>query len=176
MGLFNFFSSKRDATEVENDKCKKIEHEYDFFETDVANIFKYDNINFTRAELNSVGYPVNIYEMNLDYLEMGIFNKVQVIVHPDGEKTVVFKSITNSITQEFIKFINFCASKYGPEMFKNTDSHLTESEIQMIKSGLTFGRMWNEVSLGNYGGTFELTLFNVPTPEYAQTVKFVIPE
>ena len=61
-------------------------------------------------------------------------------------------------------------------MFKNTDSHLTESEIQMIKSGLTFGRMWNEVSLGNYGGTFELTLFNVPTPEYAQTVKFVIPE
>ncbi len=162
MGLFNF------------KKARKINSEYDFFKIDVGNIFQYPDIHFIKVEQNKLGQFINKYCMQLKDIELSMFDRLEIIYHETGSKTLVFSGKYNKLSNEAIDFINFCAEKYGPDVLNSGCSgKVTKQDLSAIMNGITFSRMWSDISIDNYNNTFELTLLGVPNSEGAVIPDFI---
>lgn len=176
MGLFNFFHKKKEASESET-PCIQPTSEYDFFKIDVYDIFKYNNIQFETAENNTADSPINTYYLSLPALELGMFDRIKVILHPTGEKAITFSGNYNKLSKDAITFINYCAEKYGPDMFSSNGSGMvTSEEINLILHGCTFSRMWQNIHIENYDRIFRLTLLDVPNKDGAIMPEFIMPK
>ena len=174
MGLFNLFSTKKDAPKSNTAHIRPAS-EYDFFNIDVYDIFKYPEIKFRESGVNSVGGQINTYYLHLPSLELGMFDHLEIILHPTGEKALTFNGNYNKLSKEVINFINYCAEKYGPDMLSSNGSGLvTSEEISKISQGLTFSRMWKEININNYNRTFELALLDVPNRDGATLPEFIM--
>lgn len=175
MGLFNLFSSKKEASKSEM-TCTLPTNEYDFFKVDVYDIFKYPNIHLRAAEKNSEGDAINTYYLQLPTIELKMFDRLEIILHPTGEKALTFYGNYNKLSKDAIAFINYCAEKYGPDMFSSNGSgRVTSEEVRQILQGLTFSRMWQDININNYNRTFQLTLLSVPNKEGAILPEFIMP-
>lgn len=176
MGLFSLLSSKK-AKSRQDCKGTQPASEYDFFTIDVFDIFKYPDIRFRASEKNSAGGVINTYYLQLQTVELGMFDGLEIILHPTGEKALTFHGSYNKLSKEAINFINYCADKYGPDILNSNGSGtVTSEEISQILQGRTFSRMWKDINVNNYNRTFELSLRDVPNREGAITPEIIMPE
>lgn len=149
---------------------------YDFFELDIKDIFKYSP-QLIESKLNEAGTAINKFYLELlelpvglPVMEMGMFDKVEIILHPNREKTITFIGLPGYLSESAYNFINFCAKEYGDDL--SGASIITKDDIQRIFMGRYFSRMWNKVDISNLEqGQLSVTLFDVPYSEGA-----VIPE
>lgn len=150
---------------------------YDFFELDIKDIFKYSP-QLIESKLNEAGTAINKFYLellDLPVMEMGMFDKAEIILYPNGEKTITFIGLPGYLSESAYNFINFCAKEYGDDL--SGASIITKDDIQRIFMGRYFSRMWNKVDISNlYQGQLSITLFDVPYSEGAVTPEFQMPK
>ncbi|WP_418993822.1 hypothetical protein [Barnesiella intestinihominis] len=146
---------------------------YDFFTIDIQNIFKYLPL-FIKSELNEFGSPINRFHLELMEMEMDMFDKVEIILHPNNEKTITFIGFPGYLSEAAYNFINFCVKEFGKDL--SGEGFITKDDMQRIFLGQYFSRMWKKVDISNLNqGQLSITLFDVPYSEDAIIPQFQVP-
>lgn len=162
MGLFDFFfkSGTSQPAKVKRDI-------YDFFSVDVRDIFKY-NPTFQGAQINAAGSAINNFVLKLAPLELQMFSSLDIILHPDNEKTLVFRCQSPTLSKPCIEFVNFYANVYGPDLLGQ--GKITDRDLANYRS---FSRLYPNMMI-NYDekGGMELSLLSVPNSATAKFPEF----
>jgi hypothetical protein len=130
----------------------------DFFDVDICNIFKHEP-EPADSKGAAGGEPVSKYVLGLTKPELSVFNRVDIFLHAGGSYDLHFTGNSETISDDLIAFVNYCAGKLGPDFMQK--KAFSENDARDMWLGV-FSRIWNgRMRIENIHFTLSLTLYNI---------------
>ncbi|GEM_PF-6599272 len=169
-----FLGIKSDnAQEIKSQFLKK-ENILDFFKTDPLKIPDESYIK-GEIEFNSAGQEVCNYRKNLDYLEFGIFDTVEIKIIENNSKNIFYKTFkAKKVRMDNLrKLIDDIYMIYGSD--NNHKSKFSNKDLNEYKSNdlsILFGRAWTDfpkykypITIDKFEGELTLSIFGLEHSE-----------
>ncbi|MFT5647281.1 MAG: hypothetical protein ACI976_001971 [Aureispira sp.] len=120
----------------------------DFFNYDLSKLDKEEFIHF-ETSYNKVGTKIEMYHKFLPNQELGIFNEIEFILFPSGEKNIFFYGNLDTLDKVSLqRFIIELIFIYGKDSSKC--GKLTPQEwIKISRGSFWLGRDWDNISINS---------------------------